>query len=252
MPYTIQQLAKIASVTTRTLRWYDQIGLLVPVRAGESGYRLYGQKEADRLQEILLYREMGVPLKEIAPLLSRDEETRAQLLFTHLQALQNRQKNLEILIGTVKKTLDSLQGGYEMNDKEKFEGFKKEKLAENDARYGSEIRAAYGEESVEKSRQKFMGLSPAEYEEMQALGEEINKALEAAVQANADPGSEAGHKIFEAHKKWLCYTWPVYTKEAHAGLAEGYVADARFTAYYDRAVPGCAQFLRDAILAAVK
>ena len=65
MEYSIQELSRLSGVTTRTLRWYDQIGLLKPSRVAESGYRYYGRAEVDRLQDILYYRALGVELARI-------------------------------------------------------------------------------------------------------------------------------------------------------------------------------------------
>jgi len=64
MEYTVKGLSKLAGVSTRTLRYYDEIGLLKPMRTNSSGYRIYGQKEIDLLQQILFYRELGVSLKK--------------------------------------------------------------------------------------------------------------------------------------------------------------------------------------------
>ena len=65
MEYSIQKLSRLSGVTTRTLRWYDEIGLLKPSRVAESGYRYYGSAEVDRLQDILYYRALGVELAQI-------------------------------------------------------------------------------------------------------------------------------------------------------------------------------------------
>ncbi len=65
MEYTVRKLAQIAGVSTRTLRYYDEIGILKPARINSSGYRIYGQKEVNLLQQILFYRELGVNLKNI-------------------------------------------------------------------------------------------------------------------------------------------------------------------------------------------
>ena len=249
MEYTVQKLARMAGLTPRTLRWYDQIGLLAPARVNENGYRLYGEKEADRLQEILLYRGMGVPLKEIAPLLSNSPQSRRQALKSHLEHLRRERERMDALICTVEQTLLAQEGGFFMETEKKFVGFKQEALEQNEKKYGKEIREKYGEEAVEESNAKWMGLSQGEYGRMQSLAHEIQQALEEAVLSHADPAGDAGKKIFEMHREWLCFTWGQYSPKAHCGLGEMYVADERFTAYYDKKTPGCAAFLRDAIAA---
>lgn len=70
MEYTIQKLAKMAGVSTRTLRYYDEIGLLKPARINSSGYRIYGQKEVDLLQLILFYKELDVGLEDIGKIMT--------------------------------------------------------------------------------------------------------------------------------------------------------------------------------------
>ncbi|MCC8022586.1 MAG: TipAS antibiotic-recognition domain-containing protein [Clostridiales bacterium] len=136
-----------------------------------------------------------------------------------------------------------------MLDQEKFAGLKQDALRHNEARYGAEIRAAYGAQAVDAANANFQGLCRADYEAMQALEREIRRRLEAAVAAGRPPEGAQGREIAEMHRKWLAYTWSACTPEAHRGVADLYTADGRFTAYYDAAVSGCAAWLRDAIYA---
>lgn len=124
MEYTIKNLARISGVSTRTLRYYDQIGLLCPARIAANDYRIYGQKEVDLLQQILFYRELGVSLKEIHQILNDPDFDKARALESHLSALLLRKKQIERLIDNVTKTIGSLKGECVMSDNEKFEGFK--------------------------------------------------------------------------------------------------------------------------------
>jgi hypothetical protein len=134
-----------------------------------------------------------------------------------------------------------------MTDKEKFEGFKKRLIEENEEKYGQEIREKYGEDQVNQSNAKMMNLMQEQWDRMQSLTEEVQSRLEQAVIAEADPAGDTGLEIAALHKEWLTFTWPHYSKEAHAGLAQMYLDDERFTAYYDKKVLGCAKFLRDAV-----
>lgn len=249
MEYTIQKLAQLAGITPRALRWYDKIGLLSPLRMSGSGYRIYGEAEVNRLQEILLYRAMGVPLKEISALLSENTLQRKTALAGHLDALRLEQQRLITLIQTVENTLTSLDGGYDMSDKDKFEGLKRNALEQNERKYGGELRQKHGEGAIVRSNKKWMNLTEHEYNEVNSLAAEIQNALEQAVTDGGDAAGELGRNIFEMHKRWLSYSWSSYSPEAHMGLAETYVSDERFAAYYDRSVPGCADFLRRAIQA---
>ena len=138
-----------------------------------------------------------------------------------------------------------------MSDQEKFIGFKEKLIKENEEKYGQEVREKYGDDAVDASNAKLMGLTEDKYAEMQKLAEEIIASLVKAVGKERPEGPE-GQRIAELHRKWLSFTWPNYSKAAHAGLAEMYVADERFTAYYDQHKKGAAQFLRDAITAYAK
>ena len=136
-----------------------------------------------------------------------------------------------------------------MSDKEKFQGFKQKALEENEAKYGAEIREKYGKETVEASNRMFQNLAPEQFEEMNAISGELQSRLEEAVTDGLSPAGEEGLALAALHRRWLGFTWPSYSPAAHAGLGEMYVADERFTAYYDKKIPGCAAFLRGAIAA---
>jgi len=247
MEYTISRLAEIAGISTRTLRYYDELGLLSPARISSNGYRIYGQEEIDRLQQILFYRELGVPLDKIKEILSSKDFDRQAALESHLSALRAKRKQLDLLIANVEKTIKAAKGEIVMSDQEKFEGFIQKMIDDNERQYGEEARAKFGNESVDRSNAKLKGMSKEQYEELEKLTAELNETLKAAFE-QGDPGSELAQKACELHKKWLCYFWNDYSKEAHIGLAQMYVDDPRFTAYYDKIAVGCAKFLRDAIL----
>lgn len=249
MEYTVNELATLAGVTPRTLRWYDKLGLLKPGRTTGAGYRLYGPAEVERLQQILLYRELDLPLEEIRAILDDPTFDRQAALRSHLTALEKRRKRMDRLIETVKRTLLDEKGEIEMTDQERFEGFKKEMLEENEKLYGEEVREKYGDQALEESGKKLMGLSKEAYEVWKTLEEDILSALAAAVQAGEDPADKEGQRIAELHRQWLEVALPQYTSHIHRGIAAMYVEDERFTAYYDREVPGCARFLRDAVAA---
>lgn len=139
-----------------------------------------------------------------------------------------------------------------MTDKEKFEAFKRRAVEANEEQYGREAREKYGREAVEGSNAKLLSMTEEEHGQWKALEAEILSALAAAVRAGEDPAGEEGRRIAELHRRWLSYTWTAYIPQAHRGVAELYTADERFTAYYDKEVPGCAAFLRDAVRAYTK
>ena len=251
MEYTINKLAKLAGVSTRTLRYYDEIGLLFPVRKSSNGYRIYGQEEVNQLQQILFYRELGVQLDEIKKIMCSKNFDGSVALQDHLAALLSKREQLDVLIANVEKTIKAAKGETIMSDKEKFEGFKQNMIDNNEKRYGDEIRAKYGDEVVDDSNAKIKGMTKEQYAEVEKLSAELNETLKAAFE-QGDPTSELAQKACELHKKWLNYFGNHYSKEAHIGITQMYVDDSRFTAYYDKIAVGCAAFLRDAILAYYK
>lgn len=248
MIYTINKLAKISGVSTRTLRYYDQIGLLKPARVSSNGYRIYGQHEVDILQQILFYRELGVELGEIKKLMNAPDFDREKSLQNHLNALQQKKTQIETLIKNVSRTIESLKGETVMNDKEKFEGFKQNLIDTNEHKYGKEIREKYGDDAVNASNHKVKGMSEEQWQKAQKLSAEIGDALKAAV-AEGNPESETAQKVCDLHRQWLCMFWKdgMYSKEAHKSLGEMYVSDERFKKFYDDIVDGGAVFLCEAL-----
>ena len=309
MEYSIQALSRLSGVTTRTLRWYDEIGLLKPSRVAESGYRYYGPAEVDRLQDILYYRALGVELARIKRCLDDPsfdrlaalrshltalEAERARLegliryryygpaevdrlqdilyyralgvelarikrclddpsfdrlaaLRSHLTALEAERARLEGLIRSVRQTIGAEERKEIMDDKQKFEAFKQRVVDWHQETYGAEARGRYGDAEVDEAQTAVLNLTPEQYQEWTRLGGELQTALERAVASGASPEGEDGRAAAALHRRWLTLTGNQYDPAKHRGLAELYVSDPRFTAYYDRAVPGCARFLRDAV-----
>ncbi|MGG1878428.1 MerR family transcriptional regulator [Paenibacillus cisolokensis] len=247
MEYTVQKLGRLAGISTRTLRYYDEIGLLKPARVNSSGYRIYSQQQVDQLQQILFYRELGLQLEHIKEIMSSPSYDRVHALKQHHSQLLDRRQQLEALIANVEKTIASAEGRMTMTDQEKFEGFKQKLIADNEQQYGAEVRAKYGDETINRSNELVKNMTQEQHDEVTRLSEELQLTLAQAF-VEGDPGSELAQKAAELHKQWLTYFWNDYSKEAHAGLAQMYVDDERFTAYYDQEQPGTARFLRDAIV----
>lgn len=246
MEYTVQKLAKLAGVTGRTLRYYDEIGILKPARMSASGYRIYGQEEVDKLQQILFYRELEIDLQSIQKIINAPSFNEVEALKEHRDKLLTKQKRLEGLIENVDRTLAAKEGRINMSNIEKFEAFKQNMIDENEAKYGKEVRGKYGNETMDKSNAKLKGMSKNQYEQGEKLGEEVLNVLHEAFKTG-DPAGELAQKAADLHRQWLGFYWDSYSKEAHAGLAQMYVDDERFTAFYDKEQPGTAEFLRDAI-----
>lgn len=246
MEYTVNKLALLSGVSKRTLRYYDEIGLLKPARINSSGYRIYGRDEINRLQQILFFRTLEVSLEEIKAIITSPHYDAVGALKAHKENLMEKKIQIEQLISTIDKTIEEREGKITMTDQEKFEGLKKSMLEENEKKYGTEIRAKYGEETVKASNAKFKGMTEETFNKGNQLAEAIIKQILEAMD-HGEPTSELAMNLVETHKEWLMIYWPSYSKEAHAGLGDMYVADERFKHYYDQHREGAAAFLCAAI-----
>lgn len=246
MEYTILQLARLSGVTPRTLRYYDQIGLLSPQRGAQSGYRLYGEREVLKLQQILLYRELEIPLKQIARLLQVPGFDPTEALRAQRAALLKRRERLDQLIHTIDRTVESLNGGTPMQDSEKFEGLKRQLVADNERTYGQEARSRYGDEAVDRANARVLGLAPDEYQLIHQQEEEAMALLRQAM-AQGNPTGALAREAVAKHHQWLSH-FGAYSAQAYRQLGQMYSGDPRFAQYYqEKAGPGAAQFLCQAI-----
>ncbi len=236
--YHIQEASKISGVSTRTLHYYDEIGLLSPKKS-ENGYRLYSEEDMDTLQLILFYKFFHFPLKDIKRLLNEEETTKIITLKKQLSLLKNEAIQLEQLIDTLEKTIQNMKGNVTMTTNEKFRGFP------------SETHHQYREEAIE------------------TYGEEVIVAAEKRQEGKEDELLQQMNEIFfafaENHKNKVPYDAPTVialAKKLHATLRQyafdctleifgcigkGYVADPRFKENIDQFGEGTAQYASDAI-----
>lgn len=246
--YSVHQLAELSGMSVRALHHYDTIGLLVPQRA-TNGYRRYTSRDVERLQHIMLYRTCGLELAEIRDLLDDPAFDEVAALEEHLARLQTQRQRLDTTILSVQKALVAAQKGESMGDRERFEGLKQRAIDENERRYGAEARRRWGDAAVNAANQALSGMTEAAWNDMHALEERILELLRAAM-AEGDTEGKTAQELVRAHARWLSLHWGpgAYSTQAHRGLADGYLADERFVAYYDQACgEGATQFLRDAI-----
>lgn len=247
MEYSINELSTLAGVSARTLRYYDEIGLLKPLRVNKSNYRFYGSREVELLQQILFYREQGLSLNRIKSIIYDKNFNSLNALYEHLADLESQQERISSLICTVNATIASMKGELFMNDKEKFEAFKKNIVSENNQKYGNELRVKYGDNAIEESNLRMLNMTEEDYNRFKALETDIVTALEQAVASGDSPEGESGYRIAQMHKEWISYTWKDYSASAHHGLVSMYLCDERFQKYYDRNKNGCAQFLVESV-----
>jgi DNA-binding transcriptional MerR regulator len=238
--YTVKQLSEMAGVTPRTLRYYDRIGLLAPTRVGTNGYRYYDHEALLRLQQILLYRELELPLERIRAILERPDFEIEAALVSHKAELARRRTRLERIITIVEDTLQYLKGKMEMNEKQLFAAFSDEEQAEME----KEAMQLYDPEIVRESNRRYRALSAAE---KQAIADEGNALYLAIVSAIPQgPDSAAAQAGIERWRRHMDHFWTPAPDQLVA-LADHYSLDPRFTANFDKIDPRLAGFMGQAV-----
>ena len=237
---TVKQLSKLAGVTPRTLHHYDEIGLLKPARVGDNGYRYYGEESVLRLQQILFYRELDIPLADIKKIMGRRDFDVLGALHSHKGALKKQVARLNRLIDTVDNTINHLKGNIVMSDKAYFEGFSEEEQE----KYAAEAEQLYDAESVRESNRKWKAYPAAKKEAILAEGKAIYTDMIAVLQK--DPASPDVQAIVERWRRHLEYFW-IPNLDQLLALANGYNDDPRFKATFDKMHPQLAEFIREAV-----
>ncbi|MCV2396058.1 MerR family transcriptional regulator [Actinotalea sp. M2MS4P-6] len=243
MEASIQQVARIAGTTSRTLRHYDAIGLLPPTRIGHQGYRFYDRDALVRLQQILLLRELGLGLETIREVLDAADDP-VPALRRHLSWLDAEAARLERLRTTVERTITTLEEGGDLMAEEMLDGF-------DHTRYKDEVVERWGKDAYATSDAWWRGMSEAERADWKTASTTLAADWTAAAQERVDPASERAQALAARHVAWLGSipgtpgygTAPV--KEYVLGLGEMYVADPRFAKNYG-GEQGAA-FVRDAL-----
>ncbi|MGN6752829.1 MAG: MerR family transcriptional regulator [Intrasporangium sp.] len=241
--WTVGQVADLFGVTVRTLHHYDQIGLLVPSGRSLSGYRIYTDADLVRLQQIVVYRRLELPLDEIRDLLDGGEDA-AEHLRRQRAAVMSRLDELSELVAAIDRALER-----EMSDqpatpdelKELFgDGFKDEYQAEAEERWGET-------DAWRQSAQRTKRYTKADWAAVKAEMDAVNAAFIAARRAGEPATGEAAMDAAEAHRRHIADRFYDLDHEFHRGLADMYVSDPRFTKTYDDLEPGLAQYVHDAI-----
>lgn len=232
-------MADLVGISVRTLHHYDEIGLLIPEETTEAGYRIYSNENLETLQQILFFKELGFPLKQIKEIISSPSFDREEALSLHRKMLLEKRSRLDRMIETVEKTMKHMKGEIKMSNKEKFEGFD---FSHNP--YEQEARERWGDEAVNKANQKIGNMSKSEKKDFEERFNEIYRKL-AEIRHIAPDSKEAQEGI----KEWFDFlnTMGDYSFDAFKGLGQMYVDDERFTKNIDQFGEGLARFMRDAM-----
>ncbi len=242
---TIGELAEQAGVTIRTLHHYDRIGLLKPERHSGAGYRLYGDEDALRLQQVLLYREMDLSLEAIKALLDTPDFDPIKALGEHGQELTARIVRLQRLKRTVENTIAYLQGETTMEKAGIFSGF----TPEEEQRYTAEAERTYDPETVRESARKWKSYGSEGQKKILEEGKKIYLDIVAAMPLG--PESAEVQRLVGLWRTHMSYFWTPAADQL-VPLADHYSADPRFKANFDAIHPGLAEFMAEAVRTYVK
>lgn len=241
--YSVKQLAQLAGVSIRTLHHYDKMGLLYPARKAVSGYRYYGKPELLRLQQILFYKELKYPLKQIKEILDAPGFDLQASLKQQKQQLLQEADRLQELLTTIDKTIVGLQNKAHMiTDEELYAGFTPEQKNE----YRQEVAQRWGEDKLQATEERLRKLSSQSWTDVKAKGREIEQLLADLVEGKQAVASSIVQQTIAQHYAHMCQFWTP-NKEQYRGLGKMYVEDERFRSHYDEYAEGLAEFIRQAI-----
>ncbi len=246
MAFTVGDLAKLTGVTVRALHHYDELGLVVPSQRSAAGYRLYGDADILRLQQVFLFRELGLPLDEIAAVLDDPDYDPIDALRRHREVLVAKRARLDAMLVALDAAISTPNQGKTMRPddiKNLFDGFDPDDYAE-------QAQQRWGEtDSFQESARRTKRYGKPEWEQIKRKADAIYTRLAALMAAGAAPDDPAVAAQVEAHRLHIDRWFYPCSTAIHAKLGEMYVADPRFTANLDRHRAGLAQFMRDAFVA---
>lgn len=245
--YTVKQMAKLSGVSVRALHHYDALGLLRPSSVGGNGYRYYSRADLLRLQQILFYRELETPLRDIQIALDDPGFDAAAALRGHRQRLAAEARRYDRLVRVIDQTLETLNGDETMDDKQMFQGFSLEKQAAHEAW----LVDTYGGDMPERIAQSKAGMKDwtasdgaAFQEEAKAIEHDLARALTQGLPAD----SEVVRTIMRRHWTWIAKAWNRKLEPAaFAGLGRMYLEVPEFTQRYEAVAPGLTEYLAEAM-----
>jgi DNA-binding transcriptional MerR regulator len=239
----------MSKVTSRTLRHYDDIGLLTPAWVGRNGYRYYEREQLLSLQRILIMRELGLGLDAIAEIIHDGRDQTEALRMHHTWLLAERDR-FEQLAKTVARTIEELEGGDNVTVPSSgsvshwFEGLDPDKQAE----YQEEARQRWGAEAVDAANEKVKGKPKEWWQQEGAKWLDTLRELVGLIDAGKAPGDAEVLDVIDGHYRWISEFWTP-NRESYTGLGNLYTDDPRFRANFDKTDPRLAEFMRDAMAA---
>jgi len=242
----IGEVAKLAHVSVRTLHHYDAVGLLRPTGRSEAGYRLYAAEDLERLQTVLLYKELGFGLGEIRDLLAEPGFDRREALRAQRAQLARRSARIDAMLALIDKTLAALDEGIPMERDDLFEVFGDFDPAEHEAE--AEERWA-DTEAYKESARRTRRYTRDDWTRFRAESDAVNRAIAALMDEGVAVDDPRAMDAVERHRLLIDSWFYPCSREMHERLGLLYVADPRFTATYEKIRPAMAEYIRDATAA---
>lgn len=242
---TIGTVAELTGVSVRTLHHYDHIGLVVPSVRTAAGYRVYTDSDVERLHLVLVYRSAGLPLEEIRVLLDDAGADVLERLERQLTLLRERSIQLQDTIKAVEELMAAHHRGIQLTAEEQVEIFGSTAFGEE---YAQEAHHRWGEtEQWRQSQQRTARLGKQDWIRIKAEDDALLRDLAAALHSGVAPGCAEADALAARHRAGIDRFYDC-SDDMHRCLAQMYVTDPRFTAYYDDVAPGLAQYVHDIIV----
>jgi MerR family transcriptional regulator, thiopeptide resistance regulator len=240
---TVGEVSELAGVTVRALHHYDEIGLLAPSARSEAGYRLYSHADLLRLQEILVWRELGFPLSEIQAMLDEPGYDRGSALRRQRELVDRELERLSGIAGALDAALKAHANGTRLEETTMFEGF-------DHSEYEEEVRERWSHtEAYRESARHTAGYGEADWAAIRAESEDIVRSFAELLAACEPADGEAARALAERHREQISQWFYPCSPEMHRRLGEMYVSDERFTRNYEQVAPGLASYVCEAIAA---
>ncbi|GGP08819.1 MULTISPECIES: MerR family transcriptional regulator [Oceanobacillus] len=240
MTMRVKEVADLIGISTRTLHHYDQIGLLSPQKTTSAGYRLYSEENLKTLQQILFFKELGFPLKEIKEIIFSPSFNQQEALLLQLKMLVEKRNNIDKMIKTVDKTIKHMSGEIKMTNEEKFEGINFSHKA-----YEQEARKRWGNQSVEHLNEKIKIMSKAEQNSLSKRWVTIFKKLALFCDYSAE--SQDVQAIIKEWYDFLNENFKNYSLDEFYGLGLLYMEDERFTKNIEQYGAGLTRLMSEAM-----
>ena len=244
--YTVGRVAELSGVTIRTLHHYDEVGLLSPGGRSAAGYRIYEDRDLERLQRILFYRELGFTLSEISTIVDDPRTDEFGHLRRQRRLLTGRIDHLSAMVDAIDYEMEARTMDIKLTPEERLEVFGEFRPED----HAEEAEQRWGEtDAYQESNRRVSGYTKEDWQQLKAEEEEIRTRLAAAFVADLAPDSDEAIAAVEAHRGHISRWFYECSYEMHRSLTEMYVGDERFRSHYDTQTPGLAEFIRQAALA---